>query len=144
MTNSVLYCFFFTGEDEISRIAIPKCTSITGQYYRDIILPKVIKNFRQHHPECPIRFHADNAPPHRFQSVLDYLENQAVRVPHPLYNSGLAPCDFWLFPKIKSELRGQCFSSWQSLGNLLERSCRPLLCKTTVVLIHKKNNYNCV
>ena len=116
MTNSVLYCFFFTGEGEISRIVIPKCTSITGQYYRVIILPKVIKDFHQHHQGRLIRFHDDNAPPHRCQSVLDFLENQVVRVPHPPYSPDLAPCDFWLFSKIKSELRRQCFFSRQSLG----------------------------
>ena len=27
-------------------------------------------------------------------------------VPHPLYSSDLAPCDFWLFPKLKENLRG--------------------------------------
>ena len=107
MTNSVLYCFFFAGKGEISRIVIPKVTSIIGQYYRDVILPKVIKNFRQHHPGRLIRFHDGNAPPHRCQSVLDFLENQeVVRVSHPPYSPDLAPCDFWLFPKIKSELRG--------------------------------------
>ena len=27
-------------------------------------------------------------------------------VPHPPYNRDLAPCDFWLFPKLKEKLRG--------------------------------------
>ena len=27
-------------------------------------------------------------------------------VPQPTYNADLAPCDFWLFPKLKEKLRG--------------------------------------
>ena len=27
-------------------------------------------------------------------------------VPHPLYSPDLAPCDFWLFPKLKEKLSG--------------------------------------
>ena len=27
-------------------------------------------------------------------------------VPHPLYRPDVAPCDFWLFPKLKEKLRG--------------------------------------
>ena len=27
-------------------------------------------------------------------------------VPQPLYRPDLAPCDFWLFPKLKEKLRG--------------------------------------
>ena len=27
-------------------------------------------------------------------------------VPQPPYNPDLAPCDFWLFPKLKEKLRG--------------------------------------
>ena len=27
-------------------------------------------------------------------------------VPHPSYSPHLAPCDFWLFPKLKENLRG--------------------------------------
>ena len=27
-------------------------------------------------------------------------------IPHPPHSSDLAPCDFWLFPKLKEKLRG--------------------------------------
>ena len=27
-------------------------------------------------------------------------------VPHPPYSPDFAPCDFWLFPKLKEKLRG--------------------------------------
>jgi len=29
---------------------------------------------------------------------------------HPPYSPDLAPCDFWLFPKLKNALKGQRFA----------------------------------
>jgi hypothetical protein len=38
-------------------------------------------------------------------------------VPHPPYSPDLAPCDFFLFPRLKSELRGQGFDSSTAVLN---------------------------
>ena len=39
--------------------------------------------------------------------VIDYLTKVGIEtVPHPSYSPDLAPCDFWLFPKLKEKLRG--------------------------------------
>ena len=39
--------------------------------------------------------------------VTDYLTKMGIKtVPWPSNNPGLAPCDFWLFPKLKEKLRG--------------------------------------
>jgi hypothetical protein len=35
-----------------------------------------------------------------------FIENQLLHVPQPLYHSDLAPSDFWLFRRIKTELAG--------------------------------------
>ena len=32
-------------------------------------------------------------------------------VPHPPYSVDLAPCDFWLFRKLKGNLRGCCYET---------------------------------
>ena len=32
-------------------------------------------------------------------------------LPHPIYSPELAPCDFYLFPKIKKNLKGKRFES---------------------------------
>ena len=47
-------------------------------------------------------FHQDNAPVHN--SIL-------VTVSQPPYCPDLAPCDFWLFPKLKEKLRGCCYET---------------------------------
>ena len=51
--------------------------------------------------------HHDNAPEHNALCVKRYLAKNNIPVmEHPLYSPDLAPCDFFLFPKIKSALKG--------------------------------------
>ena len=47
-------------------------------------------------------FHEDNAPVHNSVLVTDYLSEMDIKtVPHLPYSPYLAPCDFWLFPKLR-------------------------------------------
>ena len=47
-------------------------------------------------------FHEDNALVHNSILVADYLTKMGIKtVPHPPYSPDLAPCDFWLFPKLR-------------------------------------------
>ena len=51
-------------------------------------------------------FNQDNAPVHNSIFVTDYLTKIGIKtVPHTPYSPDLAPCDFWLFPKLKEKLR---------------------------------------
>ena len=59
--------------------------------------------------------HQDNAPVYNSILVTDYLIKTGIKtVPHPPYSPDLAPCDCWLFPK----LRG---CRWDNWGD--ERGC---------------------
>ena len=47
-------------------------------------------------------FHQDNAPVHNSILVTDYLTKMGIKtLPQPSYSPHLAPCDFWLFPKLR-------------------------------------------
>ena len=47
-------------------------------------------------------FHPGNAPVHNSILVTDYLTKMGINiVPQPPYSRDLAPCDFWLFPKLR-------------------------------------------
>ena len=47
-------------------------------------------------------FQQDNAPVHNSILVTDYLTKMGIKtVPHRPYSPDLAPCDFWLFPKLR-------------------------------------------
>ena len=48
-------------------------------------------------------FHQDNAPVHNSILVTDYLTKMGTKtVPQPPYSRDLSPCDFWLFPNLRS------------------------------------------
>ena len=64
------------------------------------------KRFRLKRPELfnsgQWHFHQDNAPVHNSILIIDYLTKIGIKtVPHPPYSPDLAPCDFWLFPKLR-------------------------------------------
>ena len=47
-------------------------------------------------------FQQDSAPVHNSILVTDYLTKMSIKtVPHLPYSPDLAPCDFWLFPKLR-------------------------------------------
>ncbi|KAG5320522.1 MOS1T transposase, partial [Acromyrmex heyeri] len=60
--------------------------------------------------------HQDNAPAHNALSVKRYLATRGTPVlEHAPYSPDLAPCDFFLFPKIKSALKGTRFESMEEV-----------------------------
>jgi [histone H3]-lysine36 N-dimethyltransferase SETMAR len=54
--------------------------------------------------------HHDNAPAHSAHVVQQFLAKHGIPVvSQPPYSPDLAPCDFFLFPKIKMALKGKRF-----------------------------------
>jgi hypothetical protein len=50
----------------------------------------------------------DNAPVHDALRVHEFLAKKSItKMDHPPCSPHLAPCDFWLFPKLKIALKGQ-------------------------------------
>ena len=71
------------------------------------VLREFRKRFRQKRSalfksgQC--HFHQDNAPVHNSILVTDYLTKMGIKtVPQPPCSPDLAPCDFRLFPKLRS------------------------------------------
>ncbi len=51
--------------------------------------------------------HHDNAPVHTTVLTLAFIgSNDIEMVPHPPYSPDLAPCDYFIFPRLKNMLRG--------------------------------------
>ena len=42
-------------------------------------------------------------------------------IPHPPYSPDLAPCDFWLFPTLKENLRGSRFETTEEMKEAVMR-----------------------
>lgn len=65
--------------------------------------------------------HHDNASSHKSRIVTRYLKQERVRLlHHPPYSPDLAPCDFFLFPKIKKELAGRHFDRVENLARAIK------------------------
>ena len=58
------------------------------------------------------QLHHDNVPAHASRLVQSFLvKHQITQVTQPHYSPDLAPHDFWLFPKLKSPLKGNRFQA---------------------------------
>ena len=78
---------------------------VNKEYYVEV-LRGVRKWFRRKRPALfksgQWHFHQNNVPIHNFSLVTDYLTRMGIKaVPQLPYSPGLAPCDFWLFPKLR-------------------------------------------
>ena len=89
---------------------VPTGQTVNREYYVEV-LREFRKRFRRKRISLfklgQWHFHQDNAPVHNSIFVTNYLTKMGIKtVPHPLYSLDLAPCDFWLFPKLKEKIRG--------------------------------------
>jgi len=68
--------------------------------------------------------HHDNAPAHASLLIRSYLAKHQISVaPHPPYSPDLAPADFFLFPNLKTTLKGRRF---QTIEEMQENAIREL------------------
>ena len=89
---------------------VPTGQTVNKVYYVKV-LREVSKRFSRKRPALfksgQWHFQQDNAPVHNSILVTDYLTKIGINtVPQPPYSADLAPCNFWLFPKLKEKLRG--------------------------------------
>ena len=68
-----------------------------------------------------VMLHRDNAAAHKARIVTEYLRNERVELlPHPPYSPDCVPCDFFLFPRIKKELKGERFDKVENLARAVQ------------------------
>ena len=78
------------------------------------VLKRLREKVRRKQPELFANnswiLHHDNAPAHTALSLREFLATKQITVlEHPASSPDLAPCDFFLFPKIKEILKGRHF-----------------------------------
>ena len=125
-----MYAIFFTSKGLAVQIPVNKGRSVTGRYYRDVILKKLKKYYEIRRPLTGlvnVRLLHDIAPAHTSSLVTQHLKSERVTVlPHPPYSPDLAPCDFYLFPKLKNFLSGRKYRSRQALGSAVYQCLRTI------------------
>ena len=100
------FCFyFFDNTGMIYMHWVLTGQTVNNEYYVEVLRefrkrflgkrPSLFKSSQWH-------FHQDYTPVHNSILVTDYLTKMGINtVPHLPYSQDLAPCDFWLFPKLR-------------------------------------------
>ncbi|UYV82653.1 hypothetical protein LAZ67_22000395 [Cordylochernes scorpioides] len=94
-------------------------STITADSYLGV-LRRLREAIRQKRPELwrskSWILHHDNAPAHTALKISKFLQDHSTSVfPHPPYSPDLAPCDFFLFGKLKKKLKGRKFQSIEEI-----------------------------
>lgn len=119
--GKVMHLVFFDITGVIYDHVIPKGTSVTGQYYSNVLKGPFMRKMRQKRQNL-LRdgwwFHQDNAPAHTSRLAMETINNLDIQIlPHPAYSPDLAPADFFLFPETKKLIKGRHFDNDDDLNN---------------------------
>ena len=101
---------FFDCEGVVHYEFAPRGQTINKEYY-DEVLKRLRDAVRRKRPRFwssgDSLLHHGNAPAHLSNLVQQFLaKNKIVRLRQPPYSPDIAPCDFWMFPKLKMALKG--------------------------------------
>jgi histone-lysine N-methyltransferase SETMAR len=124
----VMLTVFFDSEGFVHYKFLPQGRTVNKEYYLEV-MQSLCEAARKKRPDAWrenrwIPQH-DNAPLHSSLPVRDFFAEHATTVlPHPPYSPDLAPADFFLFPKLKSTLKGRRFESIDAIKtNSLAHLC---------------------
>lgn len=109
---------------------LPKGQTITGNYYAEELrrLREAIKEKRRGKLTRGVLLLQDNAPAHTSQVAVTSASHCGFELlPHPPYSPDLAPSDYYLFPKLKLELKGHRFGSNEEVISSVDAflGCQP-------------------
>lgn len=117
--GKTMFAIFFSQQGVMASVPLDQGSTVTSAWYVNTCLPAVFEGILQGRQKGQLRrhfLHHDNAPAHTAQNTVQFLEESGIKLTGaPAYSPDLAPCDFWLFPKIKQPLRGKLFATRQEL-----------------------------
>lgn len=93
-------------------------TVVNGEYYARLLhrVRDAIKKKRRGMLSRTVRLLHDNTPVHKVTIAQVAAKDCGFQeLPHPPYSSDLAPSDFYLFSKLKKDLRGRKFNNDEEL-----------------------------
>jgi len=101
---------FFDSEVIVHHEYTPNGQTVNKEFYVEV-LRHLRESVRQKRPEKRRDgnwiLHHDNAPPHTSHLVQQFLAKHGTAQLQKLpYSPDLAPCDFFLFPRLKKVLKG--------------------------------------
>jgi transposase len=110
------FCFDIQGI--VHKEFVPLGQTVNGKFYCKV-LKRLREGIRRKRPDKWKNnnwfLHHDNAPAHT-SLVRQFLTSKNITViPHPPHGPDLAPCDVFLFPKMKLRLKGRRFDTTEEI-----------------------------
>ena len=96
-------------------VCLKSSRPVTADWYVNHCLPKIFQAWCKRRSRTGVRgllFHHDNASALTAAVTLDCLTSSDTQlVTHPSYSPNLAPCDLFLFPSVKRQMKGKQFQN---------------------------------
>lgn len=110
---------FFDIRGVVHREFVPEGQALDAQFYLGV-MERLRLNIQIKRPELWRKgnwlLHHDNTSAHdELKECHFFCSNNINLIPHPYHSPDLAPCDFFLFPKVNSMLKGHSFDSVEEL-----------------------------
>jgi len=98
---------------------------VLSSFWLQVIRIDLTQALRRKRPDLEVEtniYHHDNAPAHWAVDTVDTIDFLGMeRLPHALYSPDLAPMDFDLIPRMKSEMRGKRYDDLDDLRMEVKR-----------------------
>ncbi|UYV69131.1 hypothetical protein LAZ67_6002522 [Cordylochernes scorpioides] len=127
----VLLTVFFDCRGVVHHEFLPQDRTVNKEYYLQV-MRNLREAIRQKRPDLWKNknwlLHHDNAPAHTSLLVRDFLaKNNKLMMPQPPYSPDLAPCDFFLFPKLKRPMKGQRYATLDEIKTASKEELKKIL-----------------
>ena len=109
---------------------LPQGQTINQHVYKNI-LRRLMRSMREKKREMwesrSWLLHHDNAPAHNALGIREFFaKNNIAVLEQPLYSPDLAPCDFFLFPKLMEVIKGTRFQDSEAIKTAVMRKLRAI------------------
>lgn len=126
-----MFVIFVSNSGPVSVIMVPNGQNVNASFYSGVVLPHVVATLHTTQPSRVntgrIHLHHDNASSHTAAMTTRFLaDNKLKIIRHPPYSPDLAPCDFWVFPKLTERLAGRHFERPQDLARCINSELKVL------------------
>ncbi|UYV61163.1 hypothetical protein LAZ67_1003663 [Cordylochernes scorpioides] len=127
----VLLTVFFDCRGVVHHEFLPQGRTVNKEYYLQV-MRNLREAIRQKRPDLWKNknwlLHHDNTPAHTSLLVRDFLaKNNTLMMPQPPYSPDLAPCDFFLFPKLKRPMKGRRYATLDEIKTASKEELKKIL-----------------
>ena len=127
--EKIMIILFFYSRGIVHKEFVPPGQTVNHGFYK-VVMERLRKRFqpvrRDIADDCALQH--DNAPAHTAHSNREFLAKKNIPIlPQPPYNPDQAPCDFYLFPKLKRKLKGHHFGTMENIQKIVTGELKTIM-----------------